>query len=82
MRARLSLWLNAMAVALVLAAASVTVLAQARAATGTAKASRTYAPPRTPWGDPEIAGVFTNNDESLIPFERPAQFEGRKLEDI
>jgi hypothetical protein len=44
--------------------------------------ARPYAPPRTPWGDPEIAGVFTNNDESLIPFERPAQFEGRKLEDI
>ena len=48
----------------------------------TARPSRAYTPPRTPWGDPEIAGVFTNNDESLIPFERPAQFEGRTLEDI
>ena len=46
------------------------------------KGSKTYTPPRTPWGDPDIAGVFTNNDESLIPFERPAQFDGRKLEDI
>ena len=45
-------------------------------------AAKAYTPPRTPWGDPEIAGVFTNNDESLIPFERPAQFDGRKLEDI
>jgi hypothetical protein len=37
---------------------------------------------RTPWGDPDISGVFTNNDESLIPFERPAQFDGRRLEEI
>jgi hypothetical protein len=50
--------------------------------TGAAKTPRPYTPPRTPWGDPAIAGVFTNNDESLIPFERPAEFEGRKLEDI
>src|SRR5437773_9119186 len=46
------------------------------------KAVRTYVPPKTVWGDPNIAGVYTNNDESLIPFERPAQFEGRRLEDI
>ena len=27
-------------------------------------------------------GVYSNSDESGIPFERPAQFEGRRLEDI
>jgi hypothetical protein len=53
----------------------------AKPAAGT-QAARPYTPARTPWGDPDIAGVFTNNDESLIPFERPAQFEGRKIEDI
>lgn len=42
----------------------------------------TYVAPRTPWGDPDIAGVFTNSDESGIPFERPAEFEGRRMEDI
>jgi hypothetical protein len=46
------------------------------------KIVKTYVPPKTVWGDPNIAGVYTNNDESLIPFERPAQFEGRRLEDI
>jgi hypothetical protein len=46
------------------------------------KAVKAYVPPKTVWGDPNIAGVYTNNDESLIPFERPAQFEGRRLEDI
>ncbi len=50
---------------------------------GTKKpAAKVYTPPKTVWGDPQIAGVYTNNDESLIPFERPAQFEGRRLEDI
>jgi hypothetical protein len=50
---------------------------------GTKKpAPKVYTPPKTVWGDPQIAGVYTNNDESLIPFERPAQFEGRRLEDI
>ena len=42
----------------------------------------TYVAPRTPWGDPDIAGVFTNSDESGIPFERPAEFEGRRAQDI
>jgi hypothetical protein len=55
------------------------VVAQAPAVRRTAKP---YTPPKTVWGDPQIAGVYTNNDESLIPFERPAQFEGRRLEDI
>ena len=38
--------------------------------------------PRTPWGDPDLAGIYSNSDESGIPFERPARFEGRRLEDI
>jgi hypothetical protein len=42
----------------------------------------TYVAPRTPWGDPDIAGVFTNSDESGIPFERPPEFEGRRMQDI
>ena len=42
------------------------------------KNAKNWTPPRTSWGDPDIAGVFTNSDESGIPFERPAEFEGRK----
>ena len=68
------------AAALVVSVAGLTAVPVA-AQTRTVK-PRTYSPPRTPWGDPDIAGAFTNNDESLIPFERPAQFEGRRLEDI
>ncbi len=41
-----------------------------------------YVPPKTPWGDPDISGVYTNKDENGIPMERPSQFEGKTLEDI
>ncbi len=47
-----------------------------------AAASKTYVVPRTAWGDPQIAGVYTSSDESGVPFERPAEFEGRTLKDI
>jgi hypothetical protein len=47
-----------------------------------APSGRTYVAPKTAWGDPNIAGVYTNNDESGIPLERPNQFEGKKLEDV
>ena len=46
------------------------------------KTGKPYVPPPTAWGDPEIAGVYTNSDESLTPFERPAAFEGRRLSDF
>src|SRR5262249_19488665 len=32
---------------------------------------------RTPWGDPDISGLFTTDDELGVPFERPAQFGDR-----
>ena len=38
--------------------------------------------PRTPWGDPDIQGTYTNSNESGIPMERPAEFAGRRLEDV
>jgi hypothetical protein len=38
--------------------------------------------PRTPWGDPDLQGTFTNKNEVSTPFERPAEFQGRRIEDI
>ena len=38
--------------------------------------------PRTPWGDPDLQGAYTNSDESLIPMERPDSLSGRSLKDI
>ena len=62
--------------------APVALLAQSSSSAPVKKIVKTYVPSKTVWGDPNIAGVYTNNDESLIPFERPAKFEGRRLEDI
>src|SRR6187549_1210434 len=42
----------------------------------------TFVPPKTPWGDPDIAGDYNNSDESGIPFEKPDEFKGRRAEDI
>jgi hypothetical protein len=69
----------------IIGAALLPIAAAAQAPSTTAPAKKivkTYVPPKTAWGDPNIAGVYTNNDESLIPFERPAKFEGRTLESI
>ena len=41
-----------------------------------------YAPPRTPWGDPDLQGTYTNKYEQSTPLERPDQFAGRRVEDV
>src|SRR4029453_2518025 len=48
----------------------------------TADAGKNYAPPRTPWGDPDLQGTYTNKYEHQTPFERPPEFEGRRVEDV
>ena len=45
-------------------------------------AAQTWTPPRTPWGDPDLQGNYSNKYEQGTPFERPAEFEGRTLQDI
>jgi hypothetical protein len=47
-------------------------LAASLSAQSTVKASR------TPWGDPDISGLFTTDDELGVSFERPAQFGTRQ----
>jgi hypothetical protein len=41
-----------------------------------------YAAPRTPWGDVDLQGYYTNSDESLIPMERPDTLTGKSLSDV
>jgi len=41
-----------------------------------------FTAPRTPWGDPDIQGSFTNNDENGIPLERPDDVSATRLEDV
>src|SRR5665213_2442762 len=49
---------------------------------GTAVAPKNWKPGRTSWGDPDISGVYSNSEESGIPFEKPAAFGDKRLEDI
>ena len=42
----------------------------------------TYAPPKTPWGDPDIQGGYSNVNENGIPFEKPGNFASRQVEEI
>ncbi len=58
------------------------VRAQSVAAKKPAASAKPYVPPRTAWGDPDLQGIYTNKDESGIPFERPNEFAGRRIEDI
>ena len=51
-----------------LAAQAPTPAAAARAA---AAAAKTYNPPRTPWGHPDIQGTYTTTNENGVPLERP-----------
>src|SRR5687768_18034232 len=41
-----------------------------------------YTAPRTPWGDPDLQGNYSNKYEQGTPFERPAEFDGRTIHDI
>jgi hypothetical protein len=45
-----------------------TAVANAQSAESTGASA--WTPPRTPWGDPDLQGNFTNKDETA-PFERP-----------
>ena len=45
-------------------------------------AGSTYAPPRTPWGHPDLQGTYSNDDETGTPMARPAELAGRTLDSI
>jgi hypothetical protein len=43
---------------------------------------RSYSPPRTPWGHPDIQGIYTNKDETNTPLERPDRLQGKSIDDF
>ena len=57
-----------------LAAAAVFTVVTASSAFG-----QSWTAPRTPWGDPDIQGIFTTDDELGVPFERPEEFGERQV---
>jgi hypothetical protein len=69
--------------AIVIAAAALaSTTAYGQAPKASAPAAKKWTPPKTPWGDPDIQGSFSNLSENGTPLERPDQFAGRRLEDI
>src|SRR5713101_10176479 len=50
---------------------------QGPGAAGESKSSWTV--PRTAWGDPDLHGIYTSNDNAGVPVERPAKFGTREF---
>ena len=42
-----------------------------------AQGPQAYTPPKTPWGEPDLQGIWSG--ETLTPIERPARFAGRPV---
>jgi hypothetical protein len=81
-RAAASIGLLAVAIALA-AVSSVPVSSRtAKQSRGPAGKADAWKTPRTPWGDPDLQGVYTNTNEYMTPLERPDAFAGRRLEQI
>jgi hypothetical protein len=52
------------------------VAASTQAPTGV-QGQASYTPPRTPWGDPDLQGMWPGTDMVGVPFERPERFGTR-----
>ena len=78
MRARSRAVVDVVAVATVVAV-SAGLLAPAIAAGQNAagQAAADWTPPRTPWGDPDLQGAFTN--KTITPIERPLALAGQEF---
>src|ERR1700730_5429708 len=41
-----------------------------------------WTPPRTPWGEPDLQGASSTDDDTGTPRDRPSESAGRTLSDI
>ena len=53
------------------------VVGQAQSSTSKATAAKTWSPPRTPDGQPDLQGIWTN--ATITPLERPAELAGKEF---
>ena len=51
--------------------------AQSASAGRTEKPASNWVTPRTPWGEPDLQGIYSNR--TITPFERPANVNGREF---
>ena len=52
-------------------------LLAAAVAPAAAQDSKKFSPPKTPWGEPDLQGTYSNR--TITPFERPANVNGREF---
>src|SRR5262245_5967173 len=50
---------------------------KAAPAAKTAAAAKTWTPPKTPWGDPDLQGTYTSDDYIGVGLQRQAQYGNR-----
>src|SRR5215207_9075927 len=50
--------------------------------TARAATAKPYVAPRTPWGDPDLQGGWTNVNENGIPMEKPNNLGEKSLDDV
>ena len=65
----------ALVVTAIAALAPVGAAAQVAPGAKAKHAARPWTPPKTPWGEPDLQGVYSN--KTITPFERPAEFAGK-----
>src|SRR5687768_3487396 len=65
-------------IAALVLASTIGVVAQQTAASPNA-GSRAFTPPKTPWGDPDLQGVWPGTEMVGVPLQRPAQFGTRNV---
>jgi hypothetical protein len=69
----------AIALAVVWAAAPVSGQRATGASGASAARAESWTPPRTPWGDPDLQGIWPSNEMLGTPLERPASFGQRAV---
>src|SRR5262245_55300087 len=59
------------------AVTAVLMLVLAAVAAAQSQPATTFTPPRTPWGDPDLQGVWPGTEMVGVPLQRPQQFGSR-----
>jgi hypothetical protein len=47
-----------------------------------ARNARPYSASKTPWGDPDLQGTYTNKDENGIPMQKPDGLKAESLDEV
>ena len=61
-----------------LASGAILLAAAAFSVSANAQSSPHYAAPRTPWGHPDLQGVWTTDDARSVPLQRPTELGDRR----